>query len=103
MRLIEPVIAGSPRAKRYPARAATRSPDTAAGWQIARPLVRVAQLAETFRGGEEFVPLPEDGPIELVTLARSFNTMAREITRASPGARTGIAYSLQHPTRVRLR
>jgi len=74
--------------------------------RIARPLVRVAQLAETFRGGEQFVPLPENGPSELVTLARSFNTMAREISTLLSNRTTllaGISHDLRTPlARMRL-
>ena len=44
--------------------------------RITRPLVDVASSAAAFRGGEEFPRLPESGPAELVTLAKSFNTMA---------------------------
>jgi len=74
--------------------------------RIARPLVRVAQLAETFRGGEQFTPLPESGPSELVTLARSFNTMAREIATLLSNRTTllaGISHDLRTPlARMRL-
>ena len=74
--------------------------------RIARPLVRAAQLAETFRGGEQFVPLPESGPSELVTLARSFNTMAREISTLLSNRTTllaGISHDLRTPlARMRL-
>ena len=74
--------------------------------RIARPLVRAAQLAETFRGGEQFVPLPESGPSELVTLARSFNTMAREISALLSNRTTllaGISHDLRTPlARMRL-
>jgi two-component system osmolarity sensor histidine kinase EnvZ len=74
--------------------------------RIARPLVRAAQLAETFRGGEQFVPLPESGPSELVTLAHSFNTMAREISTLLSNRTTllaGISHDLRTPlARMRL-
>jgi two-component system, OmpR family, osmolarity sensor histidine kinase EnvZ len=74
--------------------------------RIARPLVRAAQLAETFRGGERFVPLPESGPSELVTLARSFNTMATEIAALLSNRTTllaGISHDLRTPlARMRL-
>jgi two-component system, OmpR family, osmolarity sensor histidine kinase EnvZ len=74
--------------------------------RIARPLVRAAQLAETFRGGQQFVPLPESGPSELVTLARSFNTMAREISALLSNRTTllaGISHDLRTPlARMRL-
>jgi two-component system osmolarity sensor histidine kinase EnvZ len=74
--------------------------------RIARPLVRAAQLAETFRGGERFIPLPESGPSELVTLARSFNTMATEISALLSNRTTllaGISHDLRTPlARMRL-
>jgi two-component system osmolarity sensor histidine kinase EnvZ len=74
--------------------------------RIARPLVRIADLAETFRGGEGFTPLPERGPRELVTLAKSFNTMAREIATLLLNRTTllaGISHDLRTPmARMRL-
>jgi two-component system osmolarity sensor histidine kinase EnvZ len=74
--------------------------------RIARPLVDTAELAETFRGGEGFVPLPERGPRELVTLAKSFNTMAREISALMSNRTTllaGISHDLRTPlARMRL-
>jgi two-component system, OmpR family, osmolarity sensor histidine kinase EnvZ len=74
--------------------------------RITLPLVRAAESAETFRGGEGFEPLPEDGPRELVTLARSFNTMAREIVALLANRTTllaGISHDLRTPlARMRL-
>jgi len=74
--------------------------------RIARPLVRTANLAETFRGGEDFVPLPEEGPRELVSLARNFNTMARDISTLLANRTTllaGISHDLRTPlARMRL-
>ncbi|TDJ46564.1 MAG: HAMP domain-containing protein [Gemmatimonadetes bacterium] len=74
--------------------------------RIARPLVRIADLAETFRGGEGFTPLPERGPRELVTLANRFNTMAREIAALLSNRTTllaGISHDLRTPmARMRL-
>ncbi len=74
--------------------------------RITRPLVRAAELAKTFRGGEDFVPLPEEGPRELRTLARSFNTMAREISSLLANRTTllaGISHDLRTPlARMRL-
>jgi two-component system, OmpR family, osmolarity sensor histidine kinase EnvZ len=69
--------------------------------RMARPLVRAAQLAETFRGGERFTPLPESGPSELVTLARSFNTMATEIA-ALLSSRTTLLAGISHDLRTPL-
>jgi two-component system, OmpR family, osmolarity sensor histidine kinase EnvZ len=74
--------------------------------RITLPLVRAAKSAETFRGGEGFEPLPEEGPRELVTLARSFNTMAREIVALLANRTTllaGISHDLRTPlARMRL-
>ncbi len=74
--------------------------------RITRPLVQVAERAETFRGGENFEPLPEQGPRELVSLARNFNTMAREISALLSNRTTllaGISHDLRTPlTRMRL-
>jgi two-component system, OmpR family, osmolarity sensor histidine kinase EnvZ len=74
--------------------------------RITLPLVHAAASAETFRGGEGFEPLPEEGPRELVTLARSFNTMAREIVALLANRTTllaGISHDLRTPlARMRL-
>jgi two-component system osmolarity sensor histidine kinase EnvZ len=74
--------------------------------RIARPLVETAERAETYRGGENFEPLPERGPRELVSLTRNFNTMAREITALLANRTTllaGISHDLRTPlTRMRL-
>ena len=74
--------------------------------RITRPLVQAAQRAETFRGGLNFDPLPEEGPRELVVLARNFNTMAREISALLSNRTTllaGISHDLKTPlTRMRL-
>jgi two-component system, OmpR family, osmolarity sensor histidine kinase EnvZ len=74
--------------------------------RITRPLVLVAERAETFRGGENFDPLPEQGPEELVSLAHNFNIMAREISTLLSNRTTllaGISHDLRTPlTRMRL-
>ncbi|MEM8768385.1 MAG: ATP-binding protein [Pseudomonadota bacterium] len=74
--------------------------------RITRPLVQAADRAESFRGGEDFEPLPEEGPRELVSLARNFNTMAREIATLLSNRTTllaGISHDLRTPlTRMRL-
>ena len=74
--------------------------------RIARPLMRTADLAETFRGGEDFLPLPEEGPRELMSLARNFNTMARDISALLANRTTllaGISHDLRTPlARMRL-
>ncbi len=74
--------------------------------RITRPLVQAAERVESFRGGENFEPLPEEGPRELVSLARNFNTMAREISALLSNRTTllaGISHDLRTPlTRMRL-
>jgi two-component system, OmpR family, osmolarity sensor histidine kinase EnvZ len=74
--------------------------------RITRPLVLAAERVEAFRGGENFEPLPEQGPRELVSLARNFNTMAREISALLSNRTTllaGISHDLRTPlTRMRL-
>ena len=74
--------------------------------RITRPLMRTANLAETFRGGVNFVALPEQGPRELVSLAQNFNTMAREIAALMANRTTllaGISHDLRTPlARMRL-
>jgi len=74
--------------------------------RITRPLVAAADRVESFRGGEDFEPLPERGPRELVSLARNFNTMATEISALLSNRTTllaGISHDLRTPlTRMRL-
>ena len=74
--------------------------------RITRPLARAAERAETFRGGLNFDPLPEEGPRELAVLARNFNTMAREVSALLSNRTTllaGISHDLKTPlTRMRL-
>ncbi|MEM9622393.1 MAG: histidine kinase dimerization/phospho-acceptor domain-containing protein, partial [Pseudomonadota bacterium] len=74
--------------------------------RIARPLVKVAQQAESFRGAKQMEPLVESGPRELASLARNFNTMAQEISQLLANRTTllaGISHDLKTPlTRMRL-
>ena len=74
--------------------------------RIARPLVQTAEAVKAFRGGEQFAELPETGPQELVTLARSFNTMAKEVATLLSNRTTllaGISHDLRTPlARMRL-
>lgn len=74
--------------------------------RIARPLEETANAVEAFRGAEGFSTLPEKGPRELVTLALSFNRMAREISELLSNRTTllaGISHDLRTPlARMRL-
>lgn len=74
--------------------------------RIARPLVRISEQAEHFRGTHSIEPLPETGPRELASLARNFNTMANEISVLLANRTTllaGISHDLRTPlTRMRL-
>lgn len=73
--------------------------------RVAQPLTRAAHAVEAFRGTEGFQPLPEEGPEELVTLAASFNAMARNVTDLLSNRTTllaGISHDLRTPlTRMR--
>lgn len=70
------------------------------------PLADTANAVEAFRGAGGFSPLPEKGPRELVTLAESFNRMAREISELLLNRTTllaGISHDLRTPlARMRL-
>jgi two-component system osmolarity sensor histidine kinase EnvZ len=74
--------------------------------RITRPLVKVAEQAEEFRGARDIEPLAEEGPRELISLARNFNTMAQEISTLVANRTTllaGISHDLRTPlTRMRL-
>ena len=73
--------------------------------RVARPLSAAARAVESFRGAESFAPLPEEGPQELVTLAASFNAMARDVSELLSNRTTllaGISHDLRTPlTRMR--
>ena len=73
--------------------------------RVARPLSAAAQAVESFRGAGGFEPLPEEGPAELVTLAASFNAMARDVSALLSNRTTllaGISHDLRTPlTRMR--
>lgn len=73
--------------------------------RVTQPLSRAARAVEAFRGAGGFQPLPEEGPEELVTLAASFNAMARNISELLSNRTTllaGISHDLRTPlTRMR--
>src|SRR2546423_881785 len=45
--------------------------------QIERPLRETTQAIDKLAGGRQLTPLPEQGPQELRTLRRAFNTLAK--------------------------
>ena len=73
--------------------------------RVAGPLSDAAEAVESFRGAETFAALPEEGPTELVTLAASFNAMARDVSELLSNRTTllaGISHDLRTPlTRMR--
>ena len=73
--------------------------------RVAQPLSEAATAVEAFRGAQGFEPLPEEGPAELVTLATSFNAMARDVSALLSNRTTllaGISHDLRTPlTRLR--
>lgn len=69
--------------------------------RISRPLTQVVQTSESFRGMAGFTPLPEKGVEEIVSLARSFNKMATEIS-ALIANRTAISAGLSHDLKTPL-
>ena len=73
--------------------------------RVAQPLSAAARAVESFRGAGGFEPLPEEGPAELVTLAASFNAMARDVSDLLSNRTTllaGVSHDLRTPlTRMR--
>ena len=74
--------------------------------RIARWLKRASQAATTFRGDTDFTPLPIEGSIELQSLAKSFNEMAKEVSALIHNRTTilaGVSHDIRTPlTRMRL-
>lgn len=68
--------------------------------RISQPLIEVSERASSFRGEEDFEPLPEAGPQELASLASSFNRMAAEIATLITNRTTllaGISHDIRTP------
>lgn len=74
--------------------------------RLTRPLARLARAAEQLGAGDMPGPLPETGPGELATLARTFNDMAAQIQQLLSNRTVllaGIAHDLRTPiARIRL-
>lgn len=64
------------------------------------PLTRLAHAAQQVGQGAEPTPLPESGPTELATLARTFNHMARDVRELLANRTTmlaGVSHDLRTP------
>jgi len=71
-----------------------------------RPLARVVAAAQHLTRGQAPAPLPEDGPQEIATVARSFNQMAHSLAEADRERAlmlAGVSHDLRTPlTKLRL-
>ncbi len=71
-----------------------------------RPLAQVVAAARQLSSGRQPEPLPEDGPQEIATVARSFNQMARSLAEAERERAlmlAGVSHDLRTPlTKLRL-
>lgn len=82
----------------------------AGAWWLQRhlnqPLQRVVQAAQRLAQGQSPEPLPEDGPAEIATVARSFNHMAHSLAQADQERAlmlAGVSHDLRTPlTKLRL-
>lgn len=82
----------------------------AGAWWLQRhlnqPLQRVVQAAQRLAQGQPPEPLPEDGPTEIATVARSFNQMADSLAQADRERAlmlAGVSHDLRTPlTKLRL-
>jgi two-component system OmpR family sensor kinase len=67
---------------------------------VARPVARVAEASEGLAGGREPPQLPESGPVEISSLAASFNELSRELKRAQDAERSfllSVSHELKTP------
>jgi signal transduction histidine kinase len=75
--------------------------------QMTKPVTALARAADALGRNVEAPPLPEDGPYEVATAARAFNTMAsriRRFVRDRTELLTAIGHDLRTPiTRLKLR
>ena len=82
----------------------------AGAWWLQRhlnqPLQRVVLAAQRLARGQPPAPLPEDGPTEIATVARSFNHMAHSLAQADQERAlmlAGVSHDLRTPlTKLRL-
>ena len=74
--------------------------------RINRPLKALAAAAADIGRGRTPAPLPESGPVEIETLARSFNQMSRDLARLDADRAlilAGVSHDLRTPlARLRL-
>ncbi|QBJ80242.1 two-component sensor histidine kinase [Aquitalea sp. USM4] len=75
-------------------------------WRITRPISKVVMASRELAGGKLPSPLAEDGPRELIALARGFNHMASALDNAARERRlmlAGLSHDLRTPlTRLKL-
>jgi two-component system OmpR family sensor kinase len=67
---------------------------------ILRPVRRVAEASGALATEAEYEPLPEEGPSELVALARAFNEMAAQLTASRESERNfllSVSHELKTP------
>ncbi len=82
----------------------------AGAWWLQRhlnqPLQRIVLAAQRLARGQPPAPLPEDGPTEIATVARSFNHMAHSLAQADQERAlmlAGVSHDLRTPlTKLRL-
>jgi signal transduction histidine kinase len=59
--------------------------------RIVRPVAQVAAASAVLAEGDRPEPIPEQGPAELATMARSFNRMSARLAEAEEAQRTFVA------------
>ena len=69
--------------------------------RIVRPVAQVAEASAALAAGDRPEPIPEEGPSELRVMARSFNTMARELEQAKQ-AQSAFVASVSHELKTPL-
>jgi two-component system osmolarity sensor histidine kinase EnvZ len=68
--------------------------------RLNRPLAQVVKAADELARGAPPRPLPEDGPLETATLARSFNQLVQSLARADRDRAlmlAGVSHDLRTP------